>query len=65
LAYNPPVSAERLLQFHEMVKDFPASKFGNVKPLSWDWRMWMDAFDREQILDFYLQHVVQGREDLP
>jgi len=79
LAYKPPVSHARLLQFHEMVKDFPASKFGNVKlvvvpypgmsrpfaALSWDWRMWMDGFNRAQVLDFYRQHVDRGREDLP
>jgi hypothetical protein len=77
--YRPPVSQALLLQFREMVRDFPPSKFGNVKlviapydqmlhpfaVVSWDWRMSMDAFDRGQVLDFYKQHVDHGREDIP
>lgn len=77
--YRPPISQALLLQFREMVRDFPPSKFGNVKlvvapygemlhpfaVLSWGWRMWMDAFDRGRVLDFYRQHVDRGREDIP
>lgn len=79
LAYKPPVAKELLAQFQEMVKDFPPSKFGNVKfviapydqmihpfaVMSWDWRLWLDAFDRGTVLEFYKQHVDHGREDLP
>ncbi len=79
LLYKPPVPDATLLEFKEMVKDFPKSKFGNVKlviapyenmphpyaVLSWDWRLWLDTLDRAKILQFYRQHVDQGREDLP
>ncbi len=79
LVYKPPVSQELQAQFQEMVKDFPKSKFSNVKlviapydemihpfaVLSWDWRVWLDAFDRAKVLEFYQQHVDHGREDLP
>lgn len=79
LVYKPPVTGAMQLEFKEMVKDFPKSKFGNVKlvvapyedmphpfaVLSWDWRLFLDTFDRAKILEFYGQHVDQGREDLP
>lgn len=79
LLYRPPVSQALLAQFQEMVRDFPVSKFGNVKlviapyedmshpfaVLAWDWRMWMDSFDRNTALQFYRQHVDHGREDIP
>jgi len=79
LVYRPPVSPSVSAQFHEMVRDFPKSKFGNVKfvvapydqmvhpfaVLAWDWRMWMDTFDRGKVLEFYRQHVDHGREDIP
>lgn len=79
LVYRPPVSSVLELQFKEMIKDFPKSKYGNVKlviapyenmphayaALAWHWRLWLDTFDRAKTLDFYRQHVDQGREDLP
>jgi len=79
LVYRPPVSQAMLAEFQEMAKDFPKSKFGNVKlvvapyqdmlhnfaVLSWDWRFWIDTLDRAQVLTFYRAHVDRGREDLP
>jgi len=79
LLYKPPVSDAGLLEFREMVKNFPKSKYGNVKlviapyeemihpfaVLAWDWRLWLDTFDRGKVLEFYRGHVDQGREDLP
>jgi len=79
LAYKPPVSDEMLRQFDQMVRDFPKSKYENVKllfvpytdmphpfaALAWDWRLWMDEFDRAKLLAFYKAHVDHGREDLP
>lgn len=77
--YRPPASPARLAEFDRMMKDFPKSKYGNVKlviasyptmshpyaVLSWDWRLMMDTFDRATVLRFYRQHVDHGREDLP
>jgi hypothetical protein len=79
VVYRPPVPADLVTQFQEMVKDFPASKYGNVKlviapydtmlhpfaVLAWDRRMWMDAFDRAKVLQFYRAYVDHGREDIP
>jgi hypothetical protein len=79
LVYKPPVSADVLAAFQQMVRDFPPSKFGNVKlvvapypdmphkfaVLSWDWRLVLDTLDREKILEFYRAHVDHGREDIP
>jgi hypothetical protein len=79
LLYRPPVSDAAQLEFREMVKDFPKSKYGNVKlvvapykdmphayaMMAWDWRLWLDTFDRAKVLEFYRQHVDRGREDLP
>ncbi len=79
LLYKPPVSDARNLEFREMVRDFPKSKYRNVKlvvapyeemshpfaVLAWDWRLFMDTFDRAKVLEFYKGHVDQGREDLP
>ncbi len=79
LVYKPPVPPELAAQFDAMVKEVPKSKFGNVKlviapyddmihpfaVLSWDWRLWLDTFDRGTVLEFYKQHVDHGREDLP
>lgn len=77
--YKPPIAADLVTQFRAMLQEFPPSKFGNVKlvfapyenmlhrfaVLSWDWRMWLDLFDRTKVLEFYRAHVDQGREDLP
>jgi hypothetical protein len=77
--YKPPVSSARLMQFDGMVRDFPKSKWGNVKLvfvpyagmarrfafLSWDWRYETNTFDRPTLLRFYRDHVDRGREDLP
>lgn len=79
VVYKPPVSPEAMTQFESMVKEFPKSKYGNVKlviapydimirpfaVLAWDWRMWMNTFDRAKVLEFYRAHVDHGREDLP
>lgn len=79
LVYKPPVSPELLQEFREMVKDFPTSKFKNVKlviapydlmlrpfaVLAWDRRMWMETFDRAKVLAFYRAYVDHGREDIP
>jgi len=79
VVYKPPVSDAQLLQFREMLKDFPKTKFGNVKlviapydlmlhpfaALAWDHRMWLDGFDRAKLLAFYRAYVDHGREDLP
>lgn len=79
LLYRPPLPDALLMQFREMVQDFPKSKWRNVKLvvapyeqmihpfalLGWDWRMWMDSFDRAQVLQFYTQRVDKGREDIP
>ena len=79
LAYKPPVSDSLLAEFNRMVTDFPKSKFGNVKlvivpydqmlhpfaALAWDWRLEMDAFDRDTVLKFYRAHVDRGPEDIP
>lgn len=79
LLYRPPVAPAVLDRFQEMVRRFPASKFGNVKlvvapyaglphpfaVVAWNWRLWMDAFDPDAVLRFYRSHVDQGREDVP
>ena len=79
LLYKPPVSDSLLADFNKMVTDFPRSKYRNVKlvitpyeqmihpfaVLAWDWRLWMDTFDRDTVLKFYRAHVDRGREDLP
>lgn len=79
LLYKPPVPAERLAEFDRMVKEFPKSKYGNVKLLivsypdmphpyavmAWDWRLQMDAYDRATVLQFYKERVDHGREDIP
>ena len=79
LLYKPPAAPDRLAEFDRMVKDFPRSKFGNVKFLAvpysdmarpyavmaWDWRLFMDTFDRATVLLFYKEHVDHGREDIP
>ncbi len=79
LVYKPPVSADVMAEFQQMVGSFPPSKFGNVKlliapysdmphrfaVLSWDWRLFLDTFDLGKILEFYRAHVDQGREDIP
>jgi hypothetical protein len=79
VVYKPPVPAAMVLQFEEMVKDFPKSKFGNVKlviapddvmihpfaVMAWDHRMWMETFDRAKVLEFYRAYVDHGREDIP
>ena len=79
LLYRPPASAEHLAEFDRMIKDFPKSRYGNVKlviaaypdmphpytVLAWDWRLEMDTFDRATVLRFYSQHLGHGREDIP
>jgi len=79
LAYRPPVSPDQLEQFQEMVRSFPKSKYGYAKlvivpykdmdhpyaVLAWTWRLWLDRFDREKILEFYRAHVDRGPEDIP
>lgn len=79
LLYRPPASPERVAEFDRMVKDFPKSKYGNIKllivpyadlphpyaVLAWDWRLEMDSFDRATVLQFYKGHVDHGREDIP
>ena len=79
LLYKPPVSGGQLAEFDKMVKEFPKSKYGNVKfliapypdmphayaVLSWDWRLQLDSFDRATVLQFYKEHVDHGREDIP
>jgi len=77
--YRSPVSPARIGQFDGMLRDFPKSKFGNVKLvfvpyagmparftfLSWDWRYETNTFDRATLLRFYKDHVDHGREDIP
>ncbi len=79
LLFKTPADEKMLAEFREMVQDFPTSKFGNVKlvvapyadmprplaVLAWDWRLWMNTFDRAKVLRFYQEHVDHGREDLP
>lgn len=79
LVYKPPVSADVMAAFQQMVRNFPSSRFGNIKlviapysdmphpfaVLSWDWRLFLDTFDRNKILEFYRAHVDHGREDIP
>jgi hypothetical protein len=79
LVYKSPVSEALLEQFNQMVTDFPKSKYGNVKlviapydemtypfaVVAWDWRLWMDTFDRAVVLEFYKAHVDHGPEDIP
>jgi hypothetical protein len=79
LLYKPPVTPAQLAGFDRMVKDFPKSKYGNVKlviapypdmphpyaVLAWDWRLWMDSYDPAAVLQFYKEHVDHGREDIP
>ena len=79
LLYKPPVSPAQLTEFDRMVKDFPKSKYGNVKlviapypdmphpyaVLAWDWRLQLDSFDRATVLQFYKEHLDHGREDIP
>ncbi len=79
LVYKPPVIQQLLIELQDMVRDFPKSKFDNVKlviapysemshpfaVLAWDWRLWLDSFDQAKVLAFYQAHVDHGREDLP
>ena len=79
LLYKPPAAAERLAEFDRMLKEFPKSKYGNVKllivsypdmphpyaVLAWDRRLQMDSYDRATVLLFYKEHVDHGREDVP
>jgi hypothetical protein len=79
LAYRPPVSPDQIQQFQNMVQTFPKSKYGYAKlvivpykdmahpyaVLAWTWRLWLDQFDREKILEFYRAHVDRGPEDIP
>jgi hypothetical protein len=79
LAYRPPTNPEMLKQFDEMMRDFPKSKYGFAKmvvipypdmahpyaALAWTYRLWLDQFDRQKILDFYRAHVDRGPEDIP
>jgi len=80
LAYRPPASPELLRQFDEMLVSFPRSrKWHLVKlvvvpykdmnhpyaVLAWTWRLWLDQFDREKVLQFYRAHVDRGPEDIP
>lgn len=79
LVYKPPVPPEMLQQFDAMVRDFPKSKYGYAKlvivpysemdhrfaVLAWTWRLWLDAFDRQKVLEFYRAHVDRGPEDIP
>lgn len=79
LVYKPPVTQKLLMELQDMVRDFPKSKFGNVKlviapysemshpfaVLAWDWRLWLDSFDQAKVLAFYQAQVDHGREDLP
>lgn len=79
LLYKPPVPPDRLAEFDRMVKEFPKSKYGNIKLLivsypgmphpyavmAWDWRLEVDSFDRATVLRFYKEHVDHGREDIP
>ena len=79
LVYKPPVSPALLDQFDAMERTFPKSKYGYAKlvvvpyaemthpfaALAWDWRLWLDAFDRQKVLAFYRAHVDRGPEDVP
>ncbi|HLW59364.1 MAG TPA: DUF3105 domain-containing protein [bacterium] len=79
LAYKPPATPQLLGEFDAMVKDFPKSKYGYAKlvivpytemdhpfaVLAWTWRLWLDTFDRQRVLDFYRAHVDRGPEDVP
>ncbi len=79
LAYRPPASPDQLPQFQDMVESFPKSKYGYAKlviipyrdmdhpyaALAWTWRLWLDRFDREKVLEFYRAHVDRGPEDIP
>jgi hypothetical protein len=79
LLYKPPASAERLADFDRMLREYPKSKYGNVKllivsypdmphpyaVLAWDWRLQMDSYDRATVLLFYKEHLDHGREDIP
>lgn len=79
LVHKPPVTPKLLAEFQDMVRDYPRSKFGNVKlviapysemshpfaVLAWDWRLWLDSLDQAKALAFYRAHVDHGREDLP
>ena len=78
LLYRPPASTAHLAEFDRMVKDFPKSKYGNVKlviaaypdmphpyaVLAWDWRLQMESFNRATVLQFYKEHVDHGRENV-
>jgi hypothetical protein len=77
--YKPPASPERVAEFDRMVKDFPKSKYANVKlviapypnmphpyaVLGWDWRLQMDSWNQATVLQFYKERVDHGREDIP
>ena len=79
LAYRPPVSPDQIRRFQQMVESFPKSKYGYAKlvvvpyknmdhpyaVLAWTWRLWLDQFDRDKVVGFYLAHVDRGPEDIP
>lgn len=78
LVYRPPVSPDLIREFEAMVRNFPRTKYGTVKlivvpyeemlhpfaVLAWNWRLSMDQFDRQNVLEFYRAHVGHGPEDV-
>jgi len=78
ILYKPTVDAATMQQLKQAVQDFPKSKFGTIKlvispydkmdtpitALAWDWKMPLDAFNRDQLVQFYSAHVDRGPEDL-
>lgn len=78
ILYKPSLDAASQQQLRQAVQDFPKSKFGTIKlvvapydkmdtpitALAWDWKQPLDAFNRDQLVQFYRAHIDRGPEDL-
>lgn len=75
-----PTSCPDLVnQLKEVYATFPPGKYGKVKMVitpytkmenpitlvAWGWRLRLDRFDRDRMLQFYRAHVDRGPEDVP
>ena len=80
ILYNCPTDCPELKdQLRQVYDTFPKGKYDRVKivilpdtsistplvALAWDYKLELQAFDREQLLAFYNEHVDRGPEDVP
>ena len=79
ISYRPDLPADQIEEIKNFYRDLPTSAFGNRKavivprsanerPLSltaWGYLLHLDAVDKNQIRQFYLDHVDKGPEKVP